>query len=121
MFQEKKEAALIIRALDEYINTLGDTEFEINQTQYDKFYNAVQFLANIAKKCNGKMEPVMLEPFMISGGATATFDVVSLWGDDIKKLKAIIDDISALDIDIQYDKVCISFCVPNVFIEKTKS
>ena len=51
MFQEKKEAALIIRALDEYINTLGDTEFEINQTQYDKFYNAVQFLANIAKNC----------------------------------------------------------------------
>jgi hypothetical protein len=120
MFKEKNEAAFVIKALGEYINTLGDTEFEINQAQYDKFYNAVQFLADIAKECNGKMEPVVLKPFMISGGASATFEIFSLWGDDIKKLQSILEDITAIDIDIQNDKVCISFCVPDMFVEKVK-
>lgn len=119
--KEQNDIAFVIKAFDEYINTLGDTEFEINQIQYDKFYNAVQFLADIAKKCGGEMEPVVINPFMISGGATATFDVLSLWGDDIPKLQSIIGDITALDIDIQKDKVCISFCIPDVFIEKIKS
>ncbi|HKL73353.1 MAG TPA: hypothetical protein VJ903_00505, partial [Clostridia bacterium] len=108
------------KAYGEYINTLQDIEFEINQAQYDKFYNAVRFLKQIVAKNNGKMDKIILTPYEISGGATATFDLLSLWGEDIVSLQSIIGDISALDIDVQKNKVCVSFCVPDVFVEKIK-
>jgi hypothetical protein len=118
--KEKNDIDFVVRAYGEYINTLGDTEFEINQAQYDKFNSAVRFFQQLVEKNNGKMEPIVLIPHEISCGATATFSVLSLWGEDIQKLQSIIGDISAFDIDVQGDKVCISFSVPNVFAEKTK-
>lgn len=116
--KKNNDIAFITKALGEYIDTLDGTEFEINQAQYDKFYKVVGFLANIAEKCNGKLEPIKLQPFTISGGASATFDIFSLWREDIKGFQSMLDDITALDIDIQNDKVCISVCVPDVFVEK---
>lgn len=115
---------------EEYVAKLGalykkvmsfrkDSDYIVNQPQMDKLVKVLEFFLEMARKSNGKVEPVELIPREEHGGVTATFLVFDIYGDDIGRFCDVMRFTSAITIDSVIDEgICISCTVPDVFIHK---
>lgn len=97
-----------------------DDNYAINQPQMDKLIEVLDFFMNIARKSNGKVEPVSLLPREEHGGVTATFIVFDIYGEDIQNYCKVMSYTSAITIDGTEDGICISVTVPEVFVPVEK-
>ena len=108
------------RLYEQIIKLKKDDNYVVNQPQMVKFVEVTEFFMDIAKKSNGKVDPIVLSPREEHGGLTATFLVFYIHGDDIAKFSKVISYTSAITIDSTEDGACISVTVPNVFVPVTK-
>lgn len=120
MNDEFEDIAYLGRLYEELLNSRNVDDFKINEIQFAKFAKVVEFFTTTAHKCNGKVEPVKLDPRAEHGGVTAEFIVFDIYGDGIPQFCEVMSYTSAISIDATYDGICISVTVPNVFVPVEK-
>ena len=115
---------------EEYVSRLGklydkilslrrDDEYIINQPQFEKLIEVLNFFMDSAKDGSGKVEPVKLIPREEHGGVTATFLAFDIYGEAVQKFCEVMRFTSAITIDATTQgEVCISVTVPEVFVHK---
>ena len=115
---------------EEYVKRLGilynkvlslrkDEDYVVNQSQMDKLVEVLEFFLDSAKRLDGSVEPIALQPREEHGGVTATFLVFDLAGDQVTRFCNVMRNCSAIGIDTTVNgEVCIACTVPQVFVHK---
>lgn len=116
MNDEFEDIAYLGRLYEELLNSRNVDDFKINEVQFAKFAKVVEFFTTAAQECNGKVEPIILDPRAEHGGIAATFIVFDIYGDGIPQFCEVMSYASAISIDATYDGICISVTVPDVFV-----
>lgn len=104
---------------NEILNLRKDEDYVVNQPQMDKLVEVLEFFLDAAKRLDGSVEPVVLQPKEEHGGVTATFLVFDLAGEQVAKFCDVMRNCSAIGVDAKTNgEVCISCTVPKVFVPK---
>lgn len=106
------------RIYEKVLSERNNEDYVFNPPQMEKYLKVVEFFVKMADECNGKIQPLHLEPKATSGGVTAEFLLFDVFGDMIPRFSEIITYLSAISIDNSCDGVCVSVTVPDVFIHK---
>lgn len=121
MNDDKEYVERLSKMYAKVLSLKENDDYVINQPQMDKLIETIDFFSNIAKKCDGELEPVNLVPKMECGGVTASFLVFDIIGDDIEDFRKVLGYVSAFTIDATTDgKVCLSITIPKVFVPVEK-
>ena len=104
------------RVYQEELASRNDSDYAIDEVQFTKLLRAYEFFSEIAKRDNGELEDVNLQPRMVNGGITAYFTVFYISGDELRAFSEIVGTMSGFSIDTTLDgRACISFTIPGVF------
>lgn len=97
----------------------SDDDYEIDEKQALKFYDALAFFREQADELGGKIEDVILKPTYVSGGITATFVIFDVKTKDVSRFCEILQNSTGLYIEATNDgEVRLSITIPNVFRRK---
>ncbi|MBP3398147.1 MAG: hypothetical protein J6K75_00170 [Erysipelotrichaceae bacterium] len=102
-----------------YLNSRSNSDFEINDTQFKKFKEVLNFFTTLAQENKNTKVDVFLEPKQTVGGLTCTTYLLDFYGKQMEEFNKLLSYCCAVTIDTMIDgKVCISVNVPDVFVEK---
>lgn len=102
-----------------YLNSRSNSDFEINDTQFKKFKEVLNFFTTLAQENKNTKVDVFLEPKQTVGGLTCTTYLLDFYGKQMEEFNKLLSYCCAVTIDAMIDgKVCISVNVPDVFVEK---
>lgn len=94
-------------------------DYEINEPQFLKFVETYAFFTRICKDCDGKLDPIKLVPKEEHGWISATFFVLDMYGENIKRFCDAMANTSAIGFDaLTTGEVCFSATIPNIFKHK---
>lgn len=102
-----------------YLNSRSNSDFEINDTQFKKFKEVLNFFTTLAQENKNTKVDVFLEPKQTVGGLTCTTYLLDFYGKQMEEFNKLLSYCCAVTIDALLDgRVCISVNVPDVFVEK---
>ena len=102
-----------------YLNSRSNSDFEINDTQFKKFKEVLNFFTTLAQENKNTKVDVFLEPKQKVGGLTCTTNLLDFYGKQMEEFNELLSYCCAVTIDALLDgRVCISVNVPDVFVEK---
>lgn len=107
------------RIYDEFMKNLDDDDYRVNPPQWAALMNLVGYFNDLAEKSHGYIDPVKLQPKLVSGCVTLYVTVLSLKGEDVKEFCSMLSKCISFSLDATTDgKACLSVCVPDVFVRK---
>lgn len=92
-----------------------DKDYVVDNTQMQHFLDIVLFFRNLQESIGGEIYPIKIEPRMESGGFTAEFSVFDIYLEQVRAFCNVLQYASAVSIDGDDGRVCISITVPNIF------
>lgn len=107
------------KAYFDYLKKTDDSDFVVNQPQWDLLMDIVEYFQELAEKSGGFIEPVDLQPKITSGGVTLHIELLSMRGKEVTDFCAMLSRVHSFTLDATLDgNAVLSVCVPNVFVKK---
>ena len=97
----------------------SNSDFEINEPQFEKFKEVLNFFTALAQENKNTRVAVELEPKQTVGGLTCTTYLLDFYGKQMEEFNKLLSYCCAVTIDALLDgRVCISVNVPDVYVKK---
>ncbi|MBP3398291.1 MAG: hypothetical protein J6K75_00905 [Erysipelotrichaceae bacterium] len=101
------------------LNSRSNSDYEINEPQFEKFKEVLNFFTTLAQENKNTKVDVFLEPKQTVGGLTCTTYLLDFYGKQMEEFNKLLSYCYAVTIDALLDgRICISVNVPDVFVEK---
>lgn len=102
-----------------YLNSRSNSDYEINEPQFEKFKEVLNFFTTLAQENKNTKVDVFLEPKQTVGGLTCTTYLLDFYGKQMEEFNKLLSYCCSVTIDALLDgRVCISVNVSDVFVEK---
>ncbi|MEG1726244.1 MAG: hypothetical protein RR313_12710 [Anaerovoracaceae bacterium] len=113
--QKDKTIQKVTSLYKHYIEQQSDYNYVVNEDQFHSLCKSVDNMKKISDKLGGEMKHIELRPREIVGGITVIVPILDLFGETLQAFTEVLKTASAVGIDIQDGKICVSVTMPDIF------
>ncbi len=104
---------------EDLIKSRNDSDYQVNPKNWAKMTKLVDFLVETSEELGGKVMPVELIPKEQHAYIEAVFDILDIYGENVKKFADAIALADVFSVEsLINEKIRVGFNINEVFIRK---